>query len=50
LLIMVAVIPFGRFYPLRADLINATKSEVEGGTGGCEKFWEWTELEVKRYL
>ncbi|ORY02748.1 putative estradiol 17 beta-dehydrogenase [Clohesyomyces aquaticus] len=44
------VIPFGRFYPLRQDLINATKSEAEGGTGGCRKFWDWSENEVKSYL
>jgi retinol dehydrogenase-12 len=50
MLIVVAVIPFGRFHPLRPDLLNATKSGVEGGTAGCRKFWDWTENEVHQYL
>jgi len=44
------VIPWGRFYPIRKDLLNAVKSEKEGGTGGAYKFWEWTEEQVKAYL
>ena len=44
------VIPFGRIYPLRPDLINATKSEAEGGTGGAYKLWEWSENQVRQYL
>lgn len=45
----VPVIPFGRIYPLRPDLLNATRSEAEGGTGGAYKFWEWTENQVRKY-
>jgi len=44
------VVPWGRFYPIRKDLLNAVKSEKEGGTGGAYKFWEWTEEQVKAYL
>ena len=44
------VIPFGRFHPLRPDLLGATKLETEGGTGGAYKFWEWNEDQVKSYL
>ncbi|RYP45910.1 hypothetical protein DL768_007804 [Monosporascus sp. mg162] len=44
------VAPFGRFCPLRQDLIKATKLESEGGTAGAYKFWEWTENQVKAYL
>lgn len=44
------VAPFGRFYPLREDLLKATKMESQGGTGGAYKFWEWTENQVKPYL
>ncbi|KAK3361117.1 putative estradiol 17 beta-dehydrogenase [Lasiosphaeria ovina] len=44
------VIPFGRFGNLRPDLLNATKLEDEGGTGGTAKFWEWTEEQIKEYL
>lgn len=45
-----AVVPFGRFHPLRKDLEKATKLEGEGGTGGAYKFWEWNEDQVKPYL
>ncbi|KAJ5113441.1 hypothetical protein N7456_001975 [Penicillium angulare] len=44
------VVPFGRFYPLRTDLLNATKPEAEGGTGGTAKFWEWSESQVQAYI
>lgn len=40
-----AVIPFGRVSPLRADLADA------GHVGGtAEKFWEWSDEQVKSYL
>lgn len=48
--LMCLVAPFGRFYPLRSDLSNATKLESEGGTGGAYKFWEWAEEQIKEYL
>ncbi|CAK7210550.1 short-chain alcohol dehydrogenase [Sporothrix curviconia] len=44
------IIPFGRFYPLKESLVSATKLESEGGTGGCAKFWDWTEQQVKEFL
>ncbi|KAK7739673.1 short-chain alcohol dehydrogenase [Cytospora paraplurivora] len=44
------VIPFGRIQPLRPDLPKAAKLEDEGGTGGAQKFWEWNEEQVKKYL
>ncbi|KAK4207439.1 putative estradiol 17 beta-dehydrogenase [Rhypophila decipiens] len=44
------VAPFGRVYPLRSDLVQATMAETEGGTGGTSKFWDWVEQQVKAYL
>lgn len=44
------VIPFGRFRPIRSDLEAATKSEAEGGNGGTQKFWDWSEEQVREYL
>lgn len=35
---------------LRADLVAASKTEAEGGTGIGKRFWEWTEEQVKSYL
>ncbi|CAM1505936.1 Fc.00g115730.m01.CDS01 [Cosmosporella sp. VM-42] len=43
------VIPFGRIYPIRKDLVSATKTTAEGGNGTGTKFWEWTEDQVKDY-
>ncbi|OAX85236.1 hypothetical protein ACJ72_00396 [Emergomyces africanus] len=44
------IIPWGRIAPVREDLIEATKTEVEGGNGTALKFWEWTEKQIKQYL
>jgi hypothetical protein len=42
--------PWGRLVPIRAELHKGTKSEAEGGTGIGEKFWAWSEEQVKPYL
>ncbi|OTA85452.1 hypothetical protein M434DRAFT_82686 [Hypoxylon sp. CO27-5] len=44
------VVPFGRIYPIRKDLVEATKTEEEGGNGTAKKFWEWTEEQIKAYI
>jgi retinol dehydrogenase-12 len=36
--------------PVIKGLKAGSKSEAEGGTGVAEKFWEWTEEQVKPYL
>jgi hypothetical protein len=45
-----AVIPWGRFAPLRPDLPKAIKPVEEGGNGNAQKFWEWNEEQIKKYL
>jgi hypothetical protein len=42
--------PWGRIVPIRADLQKGAMSEAEGGTGIGEKFWAWSEEQVKPYL
>jgi len=42
--------PWGRMVPIRTDLEKGSKSEAEGGTGIGEKFWAWSEEQVKSYL
>lgn len=44
------VVPFGRIYPIRKDLVAATQTTAEGGNGTAAKFWEWTEDQVKTYV
>ena len=46
---MIAVVPWGRSYPIRQDLLDATKPRNEGGNGWAKNFWEWSEEEVKGY-
>ncbi|PHH92959.1 hypothetical protein CDD83_3117 [Cordyceps sp. RAO-2017] len=45
-----SVVPWGRFYPIRRDLLDATRSEAEGGNGHAKKFWDWSEDEVREFL
>ncbi|KAH6683398.1 hypothetical protein B0J14DRAFT_146455 [Halenospora varia] len=44
------VVPWGRFMKIRKDLRDASRLEVDGGTGVGEEFWEWCEEQVKSYL
>ena len=41
--------PWGRFDAQRADLEKGSKSEADGGTGIAEKFWKWSEEQIKQY-
>ncbi|KAF5013815.1 hypothetical protein FDECE_234 [Fusarium decemcellulare] len=42
--------PFGRFMPIRSDLMEATKPQEEGGNGHARKLWDWTEDQVGKYM
>ncbi|KAH9203542.1 hypothetical protein DL95DRAFT_529610 [Leptodontidium sp. 2 PMI_412] len=44
------IVPWGRFMPLRKDIVAASKTEAEGGTGVAAKFWDWSEEQVKAYI
>ncbi|KAI1298196.1 hypothetical protein F5Y03DRAFT_398198 [Xylaria venustula] len=44
------VVPWGRLYPIRKDLLDATKSETEGGNGHAREFWDWSEEQVKEFM
>ena len=35
---------------IRDDLVAASKTEAEGGTGIAAKFWEWNEDQIKSFL
>ncbi|KKY31728.1 putative short-chain dehydrogenase [Diaporthe ampelina] len=43
------VVPWGRIYPIRKDLQDATKTEAEGGNEHARKFWEWSEEQIRDY-
>ncbi|KAH3908846.1 short-chain dehydrogenase/reductase sthC [Parastagonospora nodorum] len=44
------IVPWGRLYPIRSDLSDATKTEGEGGNGHARAFWNWSEEQVKVFL
>ncbi|KAF3056310.1 hypothetical protein GL218_06515 [Daldinia childiae] len=44
------VIPWGRVRLVRKDLIEATKTEEEGGNDTAKKFWDWTDEQVNKYI
>ncbi|OAA39748.1 NAD(P)-binding domain protein [Metarhizium rileyi] len=44
------VIPFGRHYEIRKDLMQATKTVAEGGNESVQKFWEWSEEQVAPFV
>ncbi|KAF5012753.1 hypothetical protein FDECE_1173 [Fusarium decemcellulare] len=43
------VAPWGRIWSVSRDMVAASKTEAEGGTGTANHFWEWTEAQVKRH-
>jgi len=43
------IIPWGRFSTIRKDVVASTKPIAEGGTGIAEKFWNWSEEQVKSF-
>lgn len=44
------IVPWGRWTTIRADLVEATKTKTEGGSGVGKAFWEWNEEQVKQFL
>jgi retinol dehydrogenase 12 len=50
MLIPILVVPFGRIKDIREDLLAATKTEAEGGSGIGLKFWEWNEEQIKEHI
>ena len=34
---------------MRKDIVLAQKTEGEGGTGQAERFWKWSEEQVRPY-
>ncbi|KAH7134039.1 hypothetical protein EDB81DRAFT_886843 [Dactylonectria macrodidyma] len=44
------VVPWGRFAPIRSDLLKGSLPESEGGSGMAEKFWAWSEDQTSPYF
>lgn len=49
LTVLFAVVPWGRFASIREDVRLGSLTLAEGGTGTAERFWEWSEEQVKPY-
>jgi len=43
------IMPWGRVGGYRSDIAEALKGEVEGGTGGAEKLWNWVDKYTAEY-
>lgn len=43
------IIPWGRIFVPRKDLLEAMKSREEGGSGTAAAFWSWCETETAKY-
>ncbi|KAM0811308.1 hypothetical protein AB5N19_11664 [Seiridium cardinale] len=43
------IVPWGRFSEMRDDVALGSKPESEGGLGVAQKFWQWSEEQVKSY-
>ncbi|KAI1395243.1 short-chain dehydrogenase [Hypoxylon fuscum] len=44
------IVPWGRISEIRKDLKSGSTPPSEGGTGIAQKFWDWTEEQVKPYM
>ncbi|CAI6089669.1 unnamed protein product [Clonostachys chloroleuca] len=44
------IVPWGRIMPIRPDIVAASKTEEEGGSGIARKFWQWANDQVERYV
>ncbi|KAI0886571.1 uncharacterized protein GGS22DRAFT_186640 [Annulohypoxylon maeteangense] len=44
------IAPWGMMWKISKEMIEASKTKAEGGTGISQQFWAWTEAQVKPYL
>ncbi|KAK7218924.1 hypothetical protein V2G26_006927 [Clonostachys chloroleuca] len=44
------IVPWGRIMPIRPDIVAASKTEEEGGSGIARKFWQWANDQVEPYV
>jgi retinol dehydrogenase 12 len=42
--------PWGRLGEARKDIVLATMSREDGGTGRGKEFWEWVDDQIKPFL
>ncbi|KAI1204562.1 uncharacterized protein F4807DRAFT_446385 [Annulohypoxylon truncatum] len=44
------VAPWGMMWKVSKEMIEASKTKAEGGTGVGQQFWAWTEAQIEPYL
>lgn len=44
------IIPWGRVFTPRQDLVDAMKGRDEGGSGVAAALWDWCDFETTKYV
>ncbi|OTA88095.1 hypothetical protein M434DRAFT_15149 [Hypoxylon sp. CO27-5] len=44
------VAPWGRLWDVSKAMVAASKAKSEGGTGIAREFWDWTDVQVNKYI
>ncbi|RYP67411.1 hypothetical protein DL771_007242 [Monosporascus sp. 5C6A] len=44
------VAPWGKLWTVSKEMIAASKTKSEGGTGAARDFWDWTEAQVNQHI
>ncbi|KAI3323023.1 NAD(P)-binding protein [Xylariaceae sp. AK1471] len=43
------IAPWGKFWNISKEMVDGSKSRSQGGNGTAQKFWDWSEAQVKPY-
>ncbi|EME79760.1 uncharacterized protein MYCFIDRAFT_37548 [Pseudocercospora fijiensis CIRAD86] len=44
------MIPWGRWQPIRSDLMDAVKAVADGGNGHAQEFWDWCSVQCAAFM
>ncbi|KAI8630200.1 hypothetical protein F5Y19DRAFT_429318 [Xylariaceae sp. FL1651] len=44
------VAPWGQFRSVSKEMVDGSKSRSHGGNGTAQKFWDWSEAQIKAYV
>ncbi|KAI1099757.1 NAD(P)-binding protein [Jackrogersella minutella] len=44
------IAPWGKLWNVSTEMVTASKAKSEGGTGAAKEFWDWTDVQVKKFI